>query len=47
MFNNCNSLQTVTFNENLDKKIIEQLRNLGLTEKIKEEGNKITLKKNN
>ena len=45
MFSECSSLQTVTFNKNLNKKIIKQLNDLGLTEKVEEEGNKITLKK--
>ena len=47
MFNYCASLQTVTFNEKLGKKIIEQLRNLGLTDEVKKEGNVITLGKKN
>ena len=47
MFSGCASLQTVTFNKNLNNKIIQQLIELGLTEEVVEEGNKITLKKNN
>ena len=47
MFISCNSLQTVTFNEILNEEIKNLLNELGFTEKIKEEGNKITLKKNN
>ena len=46
MFDKCSSLHTVTYNEKLNKDIIEPLRNLGLTEKVKGE-NKITLGKNN
>ena len=46
MFDKCSSLHTVTYNEKLNKDIIEPLRNLGLTEKVKGE-NKITLEKNN
>ena len=46
MFDKCSSLHTVTFNKNLNKNIIKQLNDLGLTES-EEEGNKITLKKNN
>ena len=45
MFDKCSSLHTVTYNEKLNKDIIEPLRNLGFTEKVKEEGYKITLKK--
>ena len=47
MFDKCSSLHTVTFNNNLNEGIKQQLENLGFTEKIKEKGNKITLKKNN
>ena len=48
MFDKCVSLHTVTFNNNLNEDIKQQLNNLGFTEKVKEEGNKITLgKKNN
>jgi len=47
MFSGCSSLHTVTFNKNLNEKIKNLLNELGFTEKIKEEGNKITLKKNN
>ena len=45
MFYNCSSLQIVTFNKNLNKGIEQTLNNLGFTEKVKEEGNVITLKK--
>ena len=45
MFYNCSSLQTVTFNKNLKEGIKQQLNKLGLTEKVKEEENKITLGK--
>ena len=46
MFFNCSSLQTVTFNKSLSEGIKQQLKDLGLTEEVKEEeGNKITLKK--
>ena len=47
MFISCNSLQTVTFNEILNEEIKNLLNELGLTEEVKEKGNKITLKKNN
>ena len=45
MFYNCSSLQIVTFNKNLNKGIEQTLNNLGFTEKVKEEGKVITLKK--
>ena len=45
MFDSCSLLHTVTFNKNLNKNIIEQLGNLGFTEKVKKEGNKLTLGK--
>ena len=45
MFDKCVSLHTVTFNNNLNEDIKQQLNNLGFTEKVKEEGYKITLKK--
>jgi len=45
MFISCDSLQTVTFNKNLTQGIKQQLIDLGLTEEVKEEENKITLKK--
>ena len=45
IFFECSSLQTVTFNKNLNQGIKEQLNNLGLTEVEEEEKNKITLKK--
>ena len=47
MFYDCDSLQTVTFNNNLNEGIKQQLSDLGLKEEVKEEGYKITLKKNN
>ena len=45
MFSECSSLQTVTFNKNLSEGIKQQLNNLDLTEEVKGEENKITLKK--
>ena len=45
MFNDCSSLQTVTFNKDLPQGIKQQLNELGLTEEVKEKGNKITWKK--
>ena len=51
MFYNCSFLQTVTFNKNLNEGIKQQLKDLGLTDEVEDEvedeGNKITLKKNN
>ena len=45
MFSECSSLQTVTFNKNLNEGIEQLLKELGFTEKCKEEGNIITLGK--
>ena len=45
MFSECKALQTVTFNKNLTQGIKQQLIDLGLTEEVKEEENKITLEK--
>ena len=45
MFSGCSSLHTVTFNKNLNEKIKNLLNELGFTEKVKEEGNIITLEK--
>ena len=45
MFSKCKALQTVTFNKNLTQGIKQQLIDLGLTEEVKEEENKITLEK--
>ena len=48
MFYHCASLQTVTINKILSEEIKQQLKDLGLKDEVKEEGNKITLgKKNN
>ena len=48
MFSGCASLQTVTINKILSEEIKQQLKDLGLKDEVKEEGNKITLgKKNN
>ena len=48
MFYRCASLQTVTINKILSERIKQLLSDLGLTDEVKEEGNKITLgKKNN
>ena len=47
MFFECSSLHTVTFNKKLNEGIKQQLNELGLTEEVKEEENKITLTKKN